>query len=779
MPQTALADCAAATLAAMHYWQPRAEAGDAAAQYRLGQMYARGEGYRQNLAIARQWYEQAAAQDYAPAHTARGILALLAPDQPGDNAAALAAFLLAAFLLAADHNEANAHYWLAQLARKNIGPYRSGIWQSAAPTQNHPGDHRQWLEKAAAHAAEQGNRDAARFAQTLSEQDCDLPYDAVRAARWEQQHHNDWHWQNLALIRALAALPEPETDDSAAPLPLPVQRPRDARAGADDDTFLQTVQPGEQDAAIQHRLGAYYAKHGKPRRARAWLTAAARQGYNPARLALAHLDRNRPGYDNEARYWLEQAALSGNREAQNLLAYRLADEGNTALANAWRDALPHARETWTDAPPPPPANPRDPPGGQTLPELSGDRIAATIARQPPQHPYYLPQTFAEADDTDTPYRLGQYHTRRGNHQTAQAWFRKTAAQGDPRAYIALTLYRLAPLQKINDGEYLDILAEEYDAASAWLELAIDTNRSAVAEYWRGCINHKRDPDADSARTYWYAAAAQNYLPAMLNLQRYDDPYWLTRAIRTDPEHLLLRRELRQLADPGQNTTLSTGPACYRFDTDNLLAYVLTEADQWPEKPPQQQCRADIPADDSDDTPAITATDTWQNTYTAAQYRLGQTYARGDGVRTDPDKARKWLTKATAQQLPDAQTALGILAWQSGDTESARENLNRAAAANHPDARYWLGQLAHAQGDETAATAYWQRAAAQNHAGAMRELGNQQARRGDQQNARDWWQRAAETRPRLVQQSRQTRTRPRANRARPARPTRTTKTLHRL
>lgn len=258
---------------------------------------------------------------------------------------------------------------------------------------------------------------------------------------------------------------------------------------------------------------------------------------------------------------------------------------------------------------------------------------------------------------------------------------------------------------------------------------------------------------------------------MLNLQRYDDPYWLTRAIRTDPEHLLLRRELRQLADPGQDTTLSTGPACYRFDTDNLLAYVLTEADQWPEKPPQQQCRADIPADDSDDTPAIRGD--------AAQYRLGQTYARGDGVRPDPDEARKWLAKAAAQQLPDAQTALAILAWQNGDTESARENLNRAAAANHPDARYWLGQLAHAQGDETAATAYWQRAAAQNHTGAMRELGNQQARRGDQQNSRDWWYRAAETRPRLVQQSRQTRTRPRANRARPARPTRTTKTLHRL
>ena len=419
------------------------------------------------------------------------------------------------------------------------------------------------------------------------------------------------------------------------------------------------------------------------------------------------------------------------------------------------------------------AHSREPP---TRPWFAAEHLTAAIAREPADTLPPLPQTAvaratladraaatlaamrywqprAAAGDAATQYRLGQYHSRQGDHQTAQAWFRKAAAQGDPRAYIALALHRLAPLQKINNGAYNSTLAEEYDAASAWLELAIDTNRSAVAEYWRGCINHKRDPDADTAGAYWYAAAAQNYLPAMLNLQRYDDPYWLTRAIRTDPEHLLLRRELRQLADPGQNTALSTGSACYRFDTDNLLAYVLTEADQWPEKPPQQQCRADIPADDSDDTPAITATDTWQNTYTAAirgdaaaQYRLGQTYARGDGVRPDPDETRKWHSKATAQQLPDAQTALGILAWQSGDTDSTRENLNRAAAANHPDARYWLGQLAHAQGDETAATAYWQRAAAQNHAGAMRELGNQQARQGDQQNARDWWQRAAETNP---------------------------------
>ena len=399
------------------------------------------------------------------------------------------------------------------------------------------------------------------------------------------------------------------------------------------------------------------------------------------------------------------------------------------------------------------AHSREPP---TRPWLAAEHLTAAIAREPADTLPPLPQTAvaratladraaatlaamrywqprAAADDTDTPYRLGQYHSRQGDHQTAQAWFRKAAAQGDPRAYIALALYRLAPLQKINNGAYNSTLAEEYDAASAWLELAIDTNRSAVAEYWRGCINHKRDPDADTAGAYWYAAAAQNYLPAMLNLQRYDAPYWLTRAIRTDPEHLLLRRELRQLADPGQNTALSTGSACYRFDTDNLLAYVLTEADRWPEKPPQHQCRADIPADDGDDTPAITATETWQNTYTAAirgdaeaQYQLGQHYALGAGVPLDPDTARAWYTQAAKQEHARAQTVLGLLA-QHGQPEpytvsdEARYWWEKAAAQGETNAQNWLGQIATKAKHDRLAQDWYRHAAAGGNNIAMRHL----------------------------------------------------------
>ena len=42
--------------------QEAAAQGDAKAQFNLGYMYANGQGVRQDYAMARQWYEKAAAQ---------------------------------------------------------------------------------------------------------------------------------------------------------------------------------------------------------------------------------------------------------------------------------------------------------------------------------------------------------------------------------------------------------------------------------------------------------------------------------------------------------------------------------------------------------------------------------------------------------------------------------------------------------------------------------------------------------------------------------------------
>ena len=58
----------------MKRWQPKAEAGDAEAQFQLGQMYALGHGFKQNFQSALEWYEKAAAQGNAKARTALGLL---------------------------------------------------------------------------------------------------------------------------------------------------------------------------------------------------------------------------------------------------------------------------------------------------------------------------------------------------------------------------------------------------------------------------------------------------------------------------------------------------------------------------------------------------------------------------------------------------------------------------------------------------------------------------------------------------------------------------------
>ena len=58
----------------MKRWQPKAEAGDAEAQFQQGQMYALGHGFKQNFNSALEWYEKAAAQGNAKARTALGLL---------------------------------------------------------------------------------------------------------------------------------------------------------------------------------------------------------------------------------------------------------------------------------------------------------------------------------------------------------------------------------------------------------------------------------------------------------------------------------------------------------------------------------------------------------------------------------------------------------------------------------------------------------------------------------------------------------------------------------
>lgn len=57
----------------MRKWQPKAEAGDAEAQFQLGQMYALGHGFKQNFKTAAEWYAKSAEQGNAKARTALAL----------------------------------------------------------------------------------------------------------------------------------------------------------------------------------------------------------------------------------------------------------------------------------------------------------------------------------------------------------------------------------------------------------------------------------------------------------------------------------------------------------------------------------------------------------------------------------------------------------------------------------------------------------------------------------------------------------------------------------
>jgi TPR repeat protein len=59
---------------ALQEWRPLAEQGQAAAQYRLGVMYAYGIRVEKDFKEARRWYEKAARQGDAPAAYELGVL---------------------------------------------------------------------------------------------------------------------------------------------------------------------------------------------------------------------------------------------------------------------------------------------------------------------------------------------------------------------------------------------------------------------------------------------------------------------------------------------------------------------------------------------------------------------------------------------------------------------------------------------------------------------------------------------------------------------------------
>ncbi|MBV1930471.1 MAG: sel1 repeat family protein [Porticoccaceae bacterium] len=90
---------------------------------------------------------------------------------------------------------------------------------------------------------------------------------------------------------------------------------------------------------------------------------------------------------------------------------------------------------------------------------------------------------------------------------------------------------------------------------------------------------------------------------------------------------------------------------------------------------------------------------------AAQYALGEIYARGEGVRKNHDEALKWYRKAAEQNHVQAQYMLGMI-YTLGlvghrDYIEAVKWLGKAADQSHGKAQLMLGKMyAHGVGVST-------------------------------------------------------------------------------
>lgn len=81
----------------------------------------------------------------------------------------------------------------------------------------------------------------------------------------------------------------------------------------------------------------------------------------------------------------------------------------------------------------------------------------------------------------------------------------------------------------------------------------------------------------------------------------------------------------------------------------------------------------------------------------AQFNLGQAYKLGRGVTMDLTQAQGWYERAARQGHAQAESALGLLLFQTDQRERAMPWIRRAAERGDPRAQYVLG-TAHFNGD---------------------------------------------------------------------------------
>ena len=631
--------------AALRHFSAAARAGDAEAQYRLGLLYANGEGVVQHPPDAALWYERAAEQGHMAAQFQLSLAYL--HGQPG----ASRTWYEAAVAHDGDAAEWNRSLWFPSGISLEHD-YREALrWSLLAAAQGLPEaqanvgslylrglgcecdyhEARRWYELAAA----QGNAEAAHGLGMLFANGLGCAVDIGAAAQWyatAAEHGNDAAQVALGLMYA-AGQGMPREPSRAAAL------------------FRQAAEAGNPRAS--YNLGLLHLRgEGVPEDGAAAESAfreAARGGYGPAMLSLARLCERDPhaiAGAAEAVLWYKHAAAAGNAEAQFALG-RL-----------------YAR-------------------GEGVPQQL-DEAAKWFERA------------AEQGHATAQFNIAALHMQgiavARDPAKSMEWYRRAAAQGLKPAEV-----RLAHLQLVEEDA-----ATDRHSAFTWLEEAANRGDSeaetALALFYLGAADGTSDParGEDLLRR----AARRGHAPACVELCRLAAAGRLSETALSEAAHwqrtaaaaghleaqLLLARNLLQ------------GTGCDR-DTAEAALWLQKAAEQGADGAQFELGVLHYLGEGVDRD--------WQAAFNwyrlaaeqgnrYAQHNMAEMLLKGEGTTADPAAAAEWCTKAAEQGLPEAQQALGDL-YLAGevlpqDRETALRWFEKAAGQGYEEAQARLAEL---------------------------------------------------------------------------------------
>lgn len=312
---------------AVREWKPLAAEGHVEAQYRLGRLYFRGEGVRDDGEAAR-WYREAAEQGHAESQNNLALMYEAGRGVPQDDAEAARWYREAA-----DHGLAAARSNLARLYLEGKGvpqdEARAAIWYRGAAEQGHaqaqyslcvlyeqgrgvPQDTEKaikWCRK----AAKKGHGPARVSLVSMYE-----GKDEKKAAKWRRETFTESALGIPAGEGATAAQEEVAADDS---------KPADEDVLSPDAQYTAELlelyeRAGEGDADAQYRLGRVHntgvgAKASFTEAGR-WFLQAAEQGHEMAGYTLAFMYFRGRGLERDflrAYAWFSLSATRGLGDA--------------------------------------------------------------------------------------------------------------------------------------------------------------------------------------------------------------------------------------------------------------------------------------------------------------------------------------------------------------------------------------------------------------------------------------------------------------------------------